>query len=123
MRSGSANVSAMRTACPAISVGNAHPKWAFSEAAVLFLRAKPAGQTYLTKVEKQHGSGTALTLLGQKLGRTVYDRFQRPTACAMGNFLNGSGSGADEPHASLDTHGLSLRVVRCQACVAASLNA
>ena len=45
-------------------IGNAHLKWAFSEAAVLFLRANPAGQKYLTKLEKKHGSGKALTLLG-----------------------------------------------------------
>jgi transposase len=52
-------------------IGNAHLKWAFSEAAVLFLRANPAGQKSLTNLEKKHGSGKALTLLGQQLGRTV----------------------------------------------------
>jgi transposase len=70
-------------------IGNAHLKWAFSEAAVLFLRANPAGQTYLTKLEKKHGSGKALTLLGQKLGRTVYYMLQRQTAFGMDKFLNG----------------------------------
>jgi transposase len=70
-------------------IGNAHLKWAFSEAAVLFLRANPAGQTYLTQLEKKHGSGKALTLLGQKLGRTVYYMLQRQTAFDMGKFLNG----------------------------------
>jgi transposase len=69
--------------------GNAHLKWAFSEAAVLFLRANPAGQKYLTKLEKKHGAGKALTLLAQKLGRAVYYMLQRPTAFAMGKFLNG----------------------------------
>ena len=104
-------------------IGNAHLTWAFSEAAVLFLRANPAGQTSLTTLENKHGSGKALTLLGQKLGRTVYSMLQRHTAFDMGKFLNGSGSGADEPNASLDHHGLSLRVVLCKACVAASWNA
>jgi transposase len=70
-------------------IGNAHLKWAFSEAAVLFLRANPAGQKYLTKLEKKHGSGKALTLLGQKLGRTVYYMLQRQTAFDMDKFLNG----------------------------------
>jgi transposase len=70
-------------------IGNAHLKWAFSEAAVLFLRANPAGQTYLTKLEKKHGSGKALTLLGQQLGRTVYYMLQRQTAFDMDKFLNG----------------------------------
>jgi transposase len=70
-------------------IGNAHLKWAFSEAAVLFLRANPAGQQYLTKLEKKHGSGKALPLLGQKLGRTVYYMLQRHTAFDMDKFLNG----------------------------------
>jgi transposase len=70
-------------------IGNAHLKWAFSEAAVLFLRGNPAGQKYLTKLEKKPGSGKALTLLGQKLGRTVYYMLQRQTAFDMDKFLNG----------------------------------
>jgi transposase len=53
-------------------LGKAHLKWAFSEAAVLFLREHPAGQKSLTKLENKHGSGKALTLLAQKLGRAVY---------------------------------------------------
>jgi hypothetical protein len=56
---------------------------------VLFLRANPAGQKYLTKREKKHGSGKALALLGQKLGRTVSYMLQRQTAFDMGKFLNG----------------------------------
>ena len=36
-------------------IGNAHLKWAFSEAAVLFLRANPADQKYLTtRVSLRH---------------------------------------------------------------------
>jgi transposase len=70
-------------------IGNAHLTWAFSEAAVLLLRANPAGQKSLTKLEKKHGSGKALTLLGQKLGRTVYYMLQRHTAFDMGKLLNG----------------------------------
>ena len=70
-------------------IGNAHLKWAFSEAPVLFLRGNPAGQKYLTKLEKKHGSGKALTLLGQKRGRTVSYMLQRQTAFDMDKFLNG----------------------------------
>ena len=44
-------------------IGNAALKWAFSEAAMLFLRANPAGQTYLARVEKKLGKGKALTIL------------------------------------------------------------
>ena len=34
-------------------IGNFHLKWAFSEAAVLFLRANPRGQQYLKRLEKK----------------------------------------------------------------------
>ena len=40
-------------------IGNAALKWAFSEAAVLFLRANPAGQKYLARLENNHGTGKA----------------------------------------------------------------
>jgi transposase len=70
-------------------IGNAHLTWAFSEVAVLFLRANPTGQKSLTTLEKKHGSGKALTLLAQKLGRAVYSMLQRQTAFDMGKFLNG----------------------------------
>ena len=69
-------------------IGNAHLKWAFSEAAVLFLRANPAGQKYLTKLEKKHGQGKALTLLAQKLARAVYYMLTRHTAFDMDKFLH-----------------------------------
>jgi transposase len=68
-------------------IGNAYLKWAFSEAAVLFLRYHPAGQKYLTRLETKHGQGKALTLLAQKLGRAVYDRFKRQKAFDMDRFF------------------------------------
>jgi transposase len=53
-------------------IGNAHLKWAFAEAAVLFLRHNPAGQKLLAQLEQKHGKGKALTILAHKLARTVY---------------------------------------------------
>jgi transposase len=47
-------------------IGNAHLKWAFSEAAVLFQRDHPAGQKLLARLEKQHGKDKALTILAHK---------------------------------------------------------
>src|SRR5215467_8623911 len=44
-------------------IGNAYLKWAFSEAATLFLRTNPAGQRYLARLETKHGKGKALTIL------------------------------------------------------------
>jgi len=43
-------------------IGNAHLKWAFSEAAVLLLRNNPAAQKYRARFEPKHGKGTALTV-------------------------------------------------------------
>jgi transposase len=53
-------------------IGNASLTWAFSEAAVLFLRNHPAGQKYLARLERRHGTGKALTVLAHKLARAVY---------------------------------------------------
>jgi transposase len=61
-------------------IGNAHLKWAFSEAAVLFLRAHPAAQKYLVRLEKKHDKGKALTVLAHKLARAVYHMLQRQVA-------------------------------------------
>jgi transposase len=69
-------------------IGNAYLKWAFSEAAVLLLRDHPAGQQYLTRWEKKHGQGKALTLLAQKLGRAVYDMLKRQQAFDVHKFLH-----------------------------------
>lgn len=52
--------------------GNAFLKWAFFEAAVLFLRANPDAQAWLQKKTNQHNKAKALTILAHKLGRAVY---------------------------------------------------
>jgi len=48
------------------TIGHAHLTWACSEAAVLFLRANPAAQTWLARLEKKHGKGKALTILAHQ---------------------------------------------------------
>jgi transposase len=70
-------------------IGNAHLKWAFSEAAVLFLRNNPAGQIDLARLEKTHDKGKALTLLAHQLARAVYYRLKRQTAFDRDKFLHG----------------------------------
>jgi transposase len=70
-------------------IGNAYLKWAFSEAAVLFLRNNPEGQKYLTRLEKKHSKGKALTILAHRLARTVYQLLRREHAFDMNTFLNG----------------------------------
>jgi transposase len=89
-------------------VGHAYLKWALSEAAVLCLRNHPAGPQDLARLARKHGQGKALTVLAHQLARAVDDLLKRDTVFEMHKFLNGSWSGAGEPHASLDAHGLSL---------------
>jgi transposase len=69
-------------------IGNASLKWAFSEAAVLFLRANPAGQKYLARLEKKHGKGKALTVLAHKLARAIYYLWKRDTVFELDKFLH-----------------------------------
>jgi transposase len=69
-------------------IGNAHLKWAFSQAAVAFLRLNPQGQAYLARFEKKHGKGKALSILAHKLARTVYFMLRRKEAFDMKRFLN-----------------------------------
>ena len=58
-------------------MGNVHLKWAFSEAAVLFLRANPRGKQLLARLEKKHGKAKALSILAHRLGRAVYHILKR----------------------------------------------
>jgi transposase len=69
-------------------IGNAHLKWAFSQAAVAFLRLNPQGQAYLARLEKKHGKGKALSILAHKLARTVYFMLRRKEAFDMKRVLN-----------------------------------
>ena len=58
-------------------IGNAHLKWAFSEAAVLSLRCNPAAKDYMNKLTKRHSKGKAISILAHKIGRTVYYMLKR----------------------------------------------
>jgi transposase len=95
-------------------IGNAYLQWAFSEAAVLFVRNHPAGHTYLARLAKTHGQGKALTVLAPKLARAVYDMLRRDPAVDLDKCLREEWSGTREPDASLDAAGISLRNVLWQ---------
>ena len=68
-------------------MGNVHLKWAFSEAAVLFLRHTKDGKKLLTAMAKTHGKGKALSILAHKIGRAVYYMLSRGTVFSMEKFL------------------------------------
>jgi len=69
-------------------IGNAHLKWAFSEAAVSFLRQNPRGQKYRGKMEKKHGKHKSLSLLAHKLGRCVYFMLKKNQAFDTEKFFS-----------------------------------
>lgn len=68
-------------------IGNVHLKWAFSEAAVLFLRHRAEGKKLLARLQKQHGKGKALSILAHKLGRAAYHMLARGRAFDLEKFL------------------------------------
>ena len=68
-------------------IGNAHLRWAFGEAACLFLRNNPEGQTLHQRLVKKHGKAKALSILAQKLGRAVYFMLKRQQAFDMNKII------------------------------------
>ena len=88
------NLQGNAPAPPAAKIGNAHLKWAFSEAAVLFLRDNPAAQKLLARLEQKHGKGKALTILAHKLARAVYYMLKRQTAFDLQHIPSGIREGS-----------------------------
>jgi transposase len=70
-------------------IGNVHLRWAFGEAACLFLRNNPEGQAYHQRLVNQYGKSKALSILSQKLGRAVYVLLKRRETFDMKKFLKG----------------------------------
>jgi transposase len=68
-------------------IGNPQLKWAFSEAATLFLRQNQPGKEYFAKLERKYGKGKALTVLAQKLARAVYFMLTRKQAFDLQRFV------------------------------------
>jgi transposase len=61
-------------------IGNAHLKWAFSEAVCLLLRGNPTAQRWQARREKKHGKAKTLAILAAKLARSVYVMLRRQEA-------------------------------------------
>ena len=68
-------------------IGNAHLKWAFSEAAVLFLKGNEPGKRYLDRLTNKHGKAKALSILAHKMGRAVYLMLKNREAFDKNRFL------------------------------------
>src|SRR5712691_7197189 len=93
-------------------IGNVHLRWAFAEAAVLFLRHNQPGKEYFAKLAHKHGKAKALTVRAHKLGRAVYSMRTREQAVALQRFVTASPlRGEMEPTGSLADNGESLLAV------------
>jgi transposase len=68
-------------------IGNAHLKWAFSEAAVCFLHRNPRGQAEIKRLRKRYGDGKALSILAARLGRATYFMLKQKQAFDMKRFF------------------------------------
>jgi len=69
-------------------IGNAHLKWAFSEASILFLKGNEPAKKYLEKLTRKHGKSKALSILAHKLGRAVYFMLKNKEAFNQNKLLN-----------------------------------
>ena len=69
-------------------IGNPHLRWAFSEAAGLFLRRSERAKKWLQKQEKKRGKAKALGVLAAKLGRAVYHVLTKQVAFDEQRFWN-----------------------------------
>jgi transposase len=68
-------------------IGNAYLKWAFSEAAVLFLAKCPQGKALLARIENKHGKAKALSILAHRIGRAVYFMLTNQKAFNLERFM------------------------------------
>jgi transposase len=70
-------------------IGNAHLRWAFAEAACLFVRRSERAKKWKQKQTAQRGSGKALAILAAKLARAVYHMLRKGEAFDEERFWNG----------------------------------
>ena len=68
-------------------IGNAHLKWAFSEAACLMLRAEADAKKWLDRQARKRGKKKALSVLEAKLGRAVYHVWSKQQALDLRRFF------------------------------------
>ena len=68
-------------------IGNAHLKWAFSEAIVLHLRGNKEAQNYLQKLQRRMSKAKALSAFAHKLGRCIFYMLKNETVFDERKFL------------------------------------
>jgi transposase len=72
-------------------IGNAHLRWAFAEAACLFLRSSARAKQWKAQQAARRGDGKALAILAARLARAVYHMLRKREAFDEGRFWSGGG--------------------------------
>jgi transposase len=75
--------------CGGKKIGNAHLRWAFAEAACLFLRSSARAKKWKQKQAAQREEGKALAILAARLGRAVYHMLRKREAFDEARFWEG----------------------------------
>ena len=70
-------------------IGNAHLRWAFAEAACLFLRSSERAKKWKQRQAAQRGEGKALAILAAKLGRRRLPHAPQGRGLRRGTLLAG----------------------------------
>jgi hypothetical protein len=73
-------------------IGNAHLKWAFSEAAVLMIRESDQAKRFVARLEAKHGKPHALAVLRARIGRAVYYMLKRKEPFDITRFFAENGA-------------------------------
>ena len=68
-------------------IGNAHLKWAFSEAASLMLRSFAPAKAWMQRQAKKRGTKKAHAILEARIGRAVYHLWRKQVAFDAKKFL------------------------------------
>jgi len=69
-------------------IGNAHLRWAFSEASLLYIRGNQKARKYYHRLVSRHGKSKALTIIAKRLGTAVYYMLKRREPFHEQKFLN-----------------------------------
>jgi transposase len=82
-------------------IGNAHLRWAFGEAACLFLRGSERAKKWKQKQQTQRGEAKALAILAAKLARAVFHMLRKKEAFDEQRFWQGGAARAATGASSL----------------------
>ncbi len=68
-------------------VGNVYLKWAFNEAAMIFLRGNEIAEKYKKRLENKHGKARMYSIVAHRLGVTIYHMLKNRQVFDIYRFL------------------------------------